>query len=168
MLEENIEPFLFGGDMVLEVSYENATWTEVPQRFEAGTQNIASVIGLGAACQFIQEIGWKNIVEHETELTNYTLQKLQENNVQVVGPTTADNRVGAIAFVIPGVHPHDIGEIMNTVNVGIRAGNHCAMPLHKLLGLFATARASLGVYNTKEDIDALIEGIAKAKKILAV
>ncbi len=168
MLEENIEPFLFGGDMVLEVSYENATWTEVPYRFEAGTQNIAGVVGLGAAVKFIQEIGWENIVEHEKELTSYALEKLKTNDVRVVGPATPENRVGAIAFVIPGVHPHDIGEIMGSVDVAIRAGNHCAMPLHKLLGLFATARASLGVYNTKEDINALIDGMAKAKKIFTV
>lgn len=165
MLEEHIEPFLFGGDMVLEVTYENATWTEVPQRFEAGTQNIASVIGLGAACKFINEIGWEQIVEHEKELVAYGLEKLQTSGVQVIGPATPDNRVGALAFVIPGVHPHDIGEVMSSVNVAIRAGNHCAMPLHRLLGLFATARGSLGVYNTKEDIDALVEGITKAKTI---
>ncbi len=165
MLEEHIEPFFFGGDMVLEVSYESATWTEAPYRFEAGTQNIAGVIGLGAACKFIEEIGWNAIIEHEQSLTNQLINQLTNNGLQIIGPKTTYNRIGVMSFVMPGVHPHDIGEIMGSVNVAIRAGNHCAMPLHKLLGLFATARASLGVYNTKEDIDGLIEGIKKTQKL---
>ncbi len=194
MLEENIEPFMFGGDMVLEVSYENATWTEVPQRFEAGTQNIASVIGLGAAVKFIQKIGWESIMKHETELTGYLLEKLQENDVQIIGPSichserseeslpstgqpteiirfTQDdslkppNRIGVVSFTLPGIHPHDLAEILNQNNVAIRAGHHCAMPLHTHLALTATARASLGVYSTKEDVDKLIEGIKQAREI---
>ncbi len=209
MLEEHMEPFFFGGEMVNEVTLEGATWNDVPTRFEAGTQNIAGVIAMGAAIKFIESVGWNNIIEHEMELTSYLLQRLQETGVQIIGPSSchfersekslsADstdrdslpapclrmqeagssasglarndklNRIGAVSFILPGIHPHDVAEIMGNENVAIRAGSHCAMPLHQCLNVSATVRASLGMYSTKEDVDALIAAIIKAKKIWTI
>ncbi|HLD60997.1 MAG TPA: cysteine desulfurase [Patescibacteria group bacterium] len=193
MLEEHLEPFFFGGDMVSDVTYQDAAWNEVPYKFEAGTPSIASAIGLGAAVKFIREIGWEEIMRHEQELTEYALNQLTDLGVTIIGPPNChserseeslsqspngegsfanaqdDNkrliRIGVLAFTIPGAHPHDIGEIVNRSGVAIRVGHHCAIPLHKMLGLTGTARASLGVYNTKEDIDKLVEGIKEVKKI---
>jgi cysteine desulfurase/selenocysteine lyase len=174
LLEEHLEPFFFGGDMVSEVSYETAEWNVVPYKFEAGTPNIAGAIGLGAAARFIMNLGWKEIQSHETKLTTYALKKLQPL-VTIFGPTNchpersegslAHSRTGAISFSISGVHPHDIAEIVNRDNVAIRVGFHCAEPLHRKYNLVGTARASLGIYNTKEDIDRLVTAIKKVKKV---
>lgn len=166
LLEEHLEPFLFGGEMVTEVTYGDATWNEVPWKFEAGTQNIAGAIGLGAAVKFIKEIGWETIQKHENELTNKLINELTVAGVKIIGPAAAGNRLGVVSFVIPGVHPHDVAEILNQENICVRAGQHCAMPLMKHLRLESgTVRASIGLYTTEEDIEKLMRGVEKAKKI---
>ncbi|MBI2443785.1 MAG: SufS family cysteine desulfurase [Candidatus Magasanikbacteria bacterium] len=165
MLEEHLEPFFFGGDMVADVTYADAVWNDIPYKFEAGTPPIAGAIGLGAAVKFIQGIGWEGIIQHEQSLTNKLINQLTNNGVQIIGPKTSNDRTGVVSFVIPTVHPHDIGEIVNRAGVAIRVGHHCAIPLHKMLRLTGTARASLGVYNTEEDIDKLMEGIKNVIKI---
>lgn len=191
MLEEHLEPFFFGGDMVADVTYTDAVWNDLPYKFEAGTPNISGAVGLSAAVKFIQEIGWDEIIQHEQSLTNKLINQLTDLGVNIVGPTrdplptspSAEgerpvlpsfakegaggkvSRIGVISFTLPGVHPHDIGEIVNREGVAIRVGHHCAIPLHKMLGLTGTARASLGVYNTEEDINKLIQGIKKVIKI---
>ncbi|MDO8626642.1 MAG: SufS family cysteine desulfurase [Candidatus Magasanikbacteria bacterium] len=174
MLEEHLEPFMFGGEMVSDVTYERATWNEVPYKFEAGTPPIAEAIGLSAAAEFITKIGMNTIVAHEKRLTDYALEKLTPL-VNIIGPSTPSpsqrrgrgevSRLGVISFTIPGAHPHDIGEIVNRAGVCVRVGHHCAMPLHKHLGLVGTARASAGVYTTKKDIDKLVSAIKEVKKI---
>lgn len=164
MLDEHLEPFFFGGEMVQEVSYTSATWNELPYKFEAGTPNIAGAIGLGAAIIWLQSIGWKNIQEHEKEIIEYALKKMSPE-VTIIGSKKI--RFGSISFTIPNIHPHDIAEIANSENVALRAGHHCTQPLHKHLDLTATARASFGIYTTKKDIDALLKSIKKAKKIFA-
>ncbi|MBI5729038.1 MAG: SufS family cysteine desulfurase [Candidatus Magasanikbacteria bacterium] len=167
LLEESLEPFFFGGDMIKSVSYTDATWAELPERFEAGTQNISGVIGLGAAVEWLASLGWDKIVAHEREMMAYALDKLK-NEVTIIGPAIGHiHRVGVIAFTIPSIHPHDIAEILNQDNICIRVGFHCAEPLHRHLGAGPTARASFGVYTTKEDIDKLVKGIEKVKKIFA-
>ncbi len=166
LLEEHLEPFLFGGEMVTEVTYGDATWNEVPWKFEAGTQNIAGAIGLGAAVKFIKEIGWETIQKHENELTNKLISELTVAGVKIIGPAAAGNRLGVVSFVIPGVHPHDVAEILSQENICVRAGQHCAMPLMKHLRLESgTVRASIGLYTTEEDIEKLMRGVEKAKKI---
>ncbi len=179
ILEEHIEPFLFGGDMIKSVSLDQAVWNDVPYRFEAGTPNIAGVIGLGAAVRFIQTIGWEKIQTHETELTEYAFNVISKTGVQLIchsdrasqqaEESLHDNdKIGILSFTIPGVHPHDIGDILNQEKVAIRAGFHCAEPLHRLLGLNqGTVRASLGIYNTEKDIDRLVQGIEKVKKLFS-
>lgn len=163
LLKEHIEPFFFGGEMVSSVNYSSAEWNEPPLRFEAGTQNIPGVIGLGAAIEFLQKIGWKKIQKHEKELTTYALRKLSGTNI--FGPATPHHRTGTISFNLPGVHPHDLAEIVNRSKIAIRAGFHCAEPLHHLFELPGSARISIGIYNNKTDIDKLALAITKAKKI---
>jgi cysteine desulfurase/selenocysteine lyase len=163
-LLEKLDPFFYGGDMVNEVSNETATWADVPQKFEGGTPNIAAAIGLGAAVDFIQEIEWETIQKNERELVEYLFSKLPKF-VNIIGSNLNSERSGIISFTIDGVHPHDIAEILNRHNIAIRAGHHCTMPLMKHLGISGTARVSLGLYNTKEDIDKLIIALEEVKNI---
>lgn len=164
---EQLEPFFFGGEMIKEVSYKNSTWADLPAKFEGGTPNIAGAIGLGAAVDFINELGCETIVSHEQGLTKYLFEKLPAY-VKIIGPTYSKNRAGIISFANDGVHPHDSAEILNRNNIAIRSGHHCTMPLMKHLGISGTARISLGVYNSKEDIDRLIAGLKNVKKIFKI
>ena len=162
LLEECLEPFFYGGDMIKTVSYTGAAWADLPSRFEAGTQNIAGVIGFGAAAEWFMNLGWEKITTHERKIVSYALEKLTPL-VAVTGATDPNKRTGLVAFTIPGIHPHDIAEILNQDNICIRVGFHCAEPLHRHLGIGPTARASFGVYTTKEDIDRLATEIEKVK-----
>ncbi len=163
----SIEPYLLGGGMVKEVTDVSGTWKEAPEKFEAGTPAIASAIGLASAIDFIRGIGWENIQKHEKEITIYAYEKLKEV-VDIIGSADMEKRIGVFSFVIPGIHPHDIAEVVNRDAVAIRAGHHCAMPLMTYLDVPGTARVSFGVYNTKEDIDILIGAIKKAKALFTV
>jgi cysteine desulfurase / selenocysteine lyase len=159
-------PFLFGGDMISKVGFQESTWAEVPQKFEAGTPPIAEVIGLGAAIDYLCNIGMKNVRKHEIDLTAYALKILsQVEGVQLLGPNDPSIRGSALSFTFGGVHPHDLASILDREAIAIRAGHHCAMPLHKKLGIPASARASFYIYNTTEDIDKLIGGLDKAREI---
>lgn len=155
---EALEPFLFGGDMVREVTYEHATWMDAPQKFEAGTPNIAGALGLGAAAEYIQGIGWDAIQNHEQELACYAVEQLEHiEHLNIIGPKTS--RIGVISFTMDGIHPHDIATILDRHGVAVRAGHHCAMPLMRYLGIQGTARVSFGILNTKDDVDRLMEGL---------
>ncbi len=167
-LLKSMDPFNYGGDMISEVHIEKSEWNELPYKFEAGTQPIAEVIGLGAAIDYLQKIGMNKVGEHEKELTTYAIEMLNEINCNIIGPTGIDNRVGAITFDVAGIHPHDLASLLNEKGIAIRTGHHCAMPLHEYLKLNATARASFYIYNDRKDVDALIEGIKYAKKIFGV
>lgn len=164
-LLEEMEPWQGGGDMILSVSFEETTWNAVPFKFEAGTPNIAGTIGLGAAIGFIDELGYEYITSQEQELLSYGTKVLGEiEGVTIIG--TTPNKVGVIAFTVQGVHPHDVGTILDNTGVAIRTGNHCAEPLIRRFGLSATCRASFSVYNTNDDIDRLANGIGDAIRIL--
>ncbi len=161
---ENLEPLFFGGDMIEDVSYSTASWTESPHKFEAGTQNIAGVIGLSAATKFITHVGLDAIHEHEKGLAQYLLASLP-SKVAVVGRSKESVPDSIISFVLQGVHPHDVAEILNRRNIAVRAGHHCAKPLMKYLDFPGTLRVSFAPYNTTEDIDTLIAGIEDVKKM---
>jgi cysteine desulfurase/selenocysteine lyase len=162
-LLEEMEPFLRGGEMVREVWLDRATWNELPLRFEAGTPNIADTIALGAAIDYLQSLGMEQVRRHEAELTAYALQAFRElEEVEVYGPTDLGIRGGIISFYSSEVHPHDLGTFLDREGIAIRAGHHCAMPLMRKLGVPATARASFYIYNTKEEIDLLIQALKKA------
>jgi cysteine desulfurase/selenocysteine lyase len=164
-LLQEMEPWQGGGDMILSVSFEETMWNDVPFKFEAGTPNIAGAIGLGAAVGWIQEIGYDEIVKHEQELLAYGREVLLAiDGVELIG--ASKHNAGVIAFTLRGVHPHDVGTILDHAGVAIRTGNHCAEPLMKRFGLAATCRASLSIYNTREDIDCLGLGIKEAMRIL--
>ena len=157
---ESMEPFLFGGEMVKKVSYEDATWNDLPMKFEAGTPNIADAIGLGEAVKYLSKIGMKTIRDHEIALTKYALDAFKElEEIEIYGPKDTSVRGGIITFNSSDVHPHDMGTALDQLGIAIRAGHHCAMPLTRKLGLTATARASFYIYNTEEDIDRLVSGI---------
>jgi cysteine desulfurase / selenocysteine lyase len=159
-------PFLGGGDMIRTVEAEYSTWNDLPWKFEAGTSSIADGVGLGAAVQYLSAVGMDAVRAHERELTEYGLERLQSiHGLSVYGPLDATERGGAISFAIEGIHPHDIAEICNREAVCIRAGHHCAQPLMRRLGVPATARASFGVYNTRDEVDRLIEALEKARSI---
>ncbi len=175
---EALDPFLFGGDMIKEVTFERATWHDVPWLFEAGTPNIAGAIGLAAAVQFVGKVGFDVIKSHEEELTEYALQELEKiEGLSIVGPigdltqTLSYKergtlyRTGVISFTLNNIHPHDIATILDRHNVAVRAGHHCTMPLMQYLGLPGTTRASFGMYNSKEDVDELIHALCEVKKI---
>ena len=163
---EQMDPFMGGGVMIDEVSMEKSSWNQIPLKFEAGTPNIAQVIGLGIAIDYISSLGLENIYNHEQELLKYCLRRLKEiNNIQIYGDYK--NSGGIITFNINGIHPHDLAKFLDTDNICIRAGHHCAQPIMNKLGVSSTARVSFYIYNDIEEIDLLIESIKKTVKIFA-
>jgi cysteine desulfurase/selenocysteine lyase len=162
-LLEEMPPFHGGGEMIREVWADHATWAEIPYKFEAGTMNSADVIGMAAAIDYVEALGMDAIREHEMALASYTIDRLHEAGATVYGPKDMTQRGGAVAFNVEGVHPHDMATIVDQEGVCIRAGHHCAQPLMRRLGVPATARASLYIYNDERDVDALIDALAKAK-----
>jgi cysteine desulfurase / selenocysteine lyase len=164
-LLENMEPVEFGGEMIDFVGLYESTWKELPWKFEGGTPIIAGAIGLGAAIDFLQEIGLDNILEHEHKLAAYALEKMSTiEGMAIYGPKEAEKRAGVITFNLSDVHPHDVATVLDAEGIAVRAGHHCAQPLMKWLDVSATARASFYLYNTEEDIDKLVEGLVKTKE----
>ena len=164
-LLEEMPPYQGGGDMISSVTFEKTIYNKVPHKFEAGTPDISGVIGLGAAIAYIDSLGIASIAEHEDELLSYATAQLEKiPGIRLVG--TAREKVGALSFVMEGVHPHDIGTILDQEGIAVRTGHHCAQPIMDRFGIPATVRASFGLYNTKAEIDSLAAGIEKVKEIL--
>ena len=163
---DEMEPYQGGGDMIKSVTFEKTIFNDVPHIFEAGTPNIVGAIGLGKAIDFIEKTTLEKIEEHEMDLLNYATKKISKiEGVRIIG--TSDNKASVISFVMDGIHPHDIGTIMDNLGIAIRAGHHCTQPVMDFYDIPATARASFAIYNTKEDVDKLIEGIEKTKEVFA-
>jgi cysteine desulfurase/selenocysteine lyase len=166
-LLEAMPPFMGGGHMIKTVGDSESTWTDLPWKFEAGTSQIAEAIGLGAAVDWVQALGIDQIRAHERSLTADALERLASvPGLTIHGPASADDRGGLISFVLDGVHPHDVGEILGREGVCIRTGHHCAQPLMRRLGAHATNRASFGAFNTDADIDRLIEALASVARVM--
>ena len=164
-LLEAMPPFLGGGDMIKVVQLRSFRANTLPHKFEAGTPAIAEAIGFGAAVDYLSEIGMENIAAHEHEITEYALERLEEiPGLRVFGPS-ADKKGGVAAFTLEGVHPHDVAQVLDRDGIAVRAGHHCAQPLHEKFGLPATSRASFYLYNTKEEVDLLLNGIYKVKEL---
>lgn len=162
-LLEEMEPFLTGGEMVLQVTYEKASWADLPWKFEAGTPNIADSIGMGAAVDYLSALGMENVREHEKLITAYALERFKEiEEVDVFGPKEPELRGGVISFHNEDVHPHDLGTYLDQQGIAVRTGHHCTMPLMGKLGVVATARASFYVYNTEQEVDALVDAVKGA------
>ena len=164
-LLEQMDPFLGGGEMIREVWLDHATFNGVPGKFEAGTMNIAEEVGLAAAIDYLEGLGMDAVREHEKQLTAYAIGRLVEAGATVYGPRDPEVRGGAVSFWYKEVHPHDLATILDQEGVAIRAGHHCAQPLMRILGVPATARASFYVYNTAEEVDALVDALGKAEDI---
>jgi len=165
-LLQTMPPFMGGGDMILSVSFEKTTYNEIPYKFEAGTPNIAGTIALGAAVDYLNAIGMDKIAAHEEQLLKYGTQALLRiPGLRLIG--TAKHKAGVLSFVIEDVHPHDVGTILDFEGIAVRTGHHCAQPVMERYGVPATTRASLGLYNTQDDIDALVKGLLKAKEMFA-
>jgi len=168
-LLEKLEPALFGGSMVDSVTMESATWASAPRKFEAGVPNMAQAVGLSAAIDYLNLVGMDKIFEHEQELTEYLLTGLSKiSGVNVVGPLDMKDRGGVISFTIDGVHPHDVGQVLDQYGIAVRTGHHCAWPLMKKLNLVGTTRASFHLYNDSNDVNALLEAIEKVKSYFKV
>jgi cysteine desulfurase/selenocysteine lyase len=166
---EQMPPFLTGGDMIASVDLQEATWNELPWKFEAGTPPVAEAVGLAAAVEYLDGIGMERVRAHERALTGYMLEALARvPGLRVVGPPEADRRGGLASFTVEGLHPHDVAELADREGVCIRAGHHCAQPLMRCLGVSATARASVGVYNEQADIDALVGALLAAREVFAL
>lgn len=162
---EKMEPVEFGGEMIDFVGLYESTWKELPWKFEAGTPIIAGAIGLGAAIDFLNDIGSDAILEHEHKLAAYALERMSDiENLTIYGPNDPANRAGVITFNIDEVHPHDVATVLDAEGIAVRAGHHCAQPLMKWLECSSTARASFYLYNTEQDIDRLVEGLVKTKE----
>jgi cysteine desulfurase/selenocysteine lyase len=165
---EDMPPFLYGGDMISQVQVDQTSWNELPWKFEAGTTNIAGGIGFGAAVDYLKTIGMERIQKIEHDLLNYSLKRFEELDfVETYGPPP-ERRAGIVSFNVKGVHSHDVASILDENGVCIRAGHHCAQPLLAQLGLDATSRASFYVYNTRDDVDALIEGLLRVKELFDI
>jgi len=161
---EEMEPFMTGGEMVLEVWYDRATWNGLPMRFEAGTPNIGDAIAFGVAIDYLDTVGMENVREHEIRLTQYALGVFNEleEELQIFGPVDPERRGGIVSFHADAVHPHDLGTFLDRDGIAIRTGHHCTMPLMRSLGVFATARASFYLYNTEDEVDHLADSIKRA------
>ena len=166
-LLESMDPFMGGGEMILEVTLESAQWNELPYKFEAGTPAIAEAVGLGAAIEYLEQVGMDRIRRHECDLLEYSFEALGEvAGLHIFGPPPAE-RTGVVSFSMDGIHPHDIATVVDRNRVCIRAGHHCAMPLMTRLDVPAAARASFYLYNTTEDIDRLVDSLHQARRIFA-
>ena len=163
---ERMQPFKGGGDMILSVTFEKTTYNTIPHKFEAGTPPIAAAIGLGAAVDYLSAVGMDKIAAHEIDLLNYATEQVNGvPGVRIIG--TAEKKAAVLSFAIAGVHPHDVGTLLNQDGIAIRTGHHCAQPVMERFGIPATARASFAVYNTKEEVDALVAGIRAAREVFA-
>lgn len=168
-LLDELPPFLTGGSMIEVVTMEGSTYAPAPQRFEAGTQMTSQVVGLGAAVDLLTEIGMDAIAAHEHQLTAYALEQLQTiSGLDIVGPLDLERRGGALSFSVDGIHPHDLGQVLDDQGVSIRVGHHCAWPVHRCLDVQSTARASFYLYNTVEEVDRLVAAIEKARQFFGV
>lgn len=167
-LLEAMEPFQYGGGMIRKVSFEGATWNDLPWKFEPGTPPIAQGVGFAEAVEYLEEVGMENVQRHEEALTEYALDRMAEfDDIEVYGPKDARDRGGLVSFNLDGVHAHDLASIMNDHAVAIRAGDHCTQPLHDKLGVAASARASFYIYNRPDEVDALIEALDSARQLFA-
>jgi cysteine desulfurase/selenocysteine lyase len=167
-LLEEMDPFLGGGEMISDVWLDHATWNEVPWKFEAGTPNVGGAIALGAAIDYLERLGMEAVQAHEREITAYALERLREiPGLHVLGPDL-EERGGVVSFWMDGIHPHDISQVLDTEGVCVRAGHHCTKPLHRRLGIGASARASFYVYTIREEIDALARALLKTRELFSV
>ncbi len=168
-LLEKMPPFLYGGDMISEVELGDSVWNRLPWKFEAGTPNMAGVVGMGAAVDYLGKIGMKNVREHEKKLVSYGLPRLLELEkrrvIDFFGPRDGDEQGGVLTFSVRGVHAHDVAQVLDSEGIAVRSGHHCAMPLTSRLGEVATVRVSFYVYNTREEIDRLVDGIRKVREV---
>ena len=159
-------PYQGGGDMIKSVTFEKTIYNDVPNKFEAGTPNISGAIGLGTAIDYIQDIGIDNIAKHESDLLNYATEKIKEiKGVKIIG--NAKDKASVLSFTMENIHPHDIGTIMDSHGLAIRAGNHCTQPVMDFYSIPATARASFAIYNDKNDVDKLISSVKKTMEVFA-
>jgi cysteine desulfurase/selenocysteine lyase len=166
-LLENMPPFLGGGEMIREVTLTGSKWNELPWKFEAGTMAIAEAVGLAAAVGYLEALGMGNVFAHDRELATYAIERLAEvPGLRVLGPP-ADRRAGVVAFTMEGLHPHDVASVLDGDGVCVRAGHHCAMPLHEALGVPASTRASFHCYSLREEVDCMIAGLQRARTLLA-
>lgn len=164
-LLEAMPPFMGGGDMIKTVHLRNFLPNDLPHKFEAGTPAIAEAVGFGAAIGYLNTIGMESIASYENEITNYALKRFYEiPGITVIGPP-ANIRGGVVSFTLEGVHPHDVAQILDNQGIAVRAGHHCAQPLHEKLGISATTRASFYIYSTKDEVDKLVDGISRVKEI---
>ncbi len=165
-LLEEMPPYQGGGDMILEVRMDGSTWNDLPYKFEAGTPNISGVVGLGAAVTYLQAIGMERVARHEHELLGYLTERLAAvEGIRLIG--TARNKASVQSFLLDEIHPHDLGTILDHQGIAIRTGHHCAMPVMDFFGVPGTARASLALYNNRDDVDRLVAGLQKAREIFA-
>ena len=163
-----LPPFLFGGSMIESVTMTEATWAPAPRKFEPGVPNMAQIVGLGVALDYLTNIGMEKIHNHEIALTEYAISKLLEvEELQIIGPTDMKLRGGAVSFTLGAIHPHDLGQFLDNSGIAVRTGHHCAWPLTRKMGVAATTRASFYLYNALEDIDSLVEGVRDAQKYFA-
>lgn len=164
-LLEELPPFLTGGSMIESVTMTSATWAPAPRKFEAGVPNMAQAAGLGAALTYLSDIGMDAIHSHELDITRYAMDSLlQVDGLRIMGPNTMDSRGASLAFTVGEIHPHDLGQFLDSQGIAVRTGHHCAWPLNKKMGVQSTTRASFYLYNTLEDCDALVSGIRDAQK----
>ena len=168
-LLESMDPFMGGGDMILTVSMEQSIWADVPAKFEAGTPNVGDTVALGAAVDYLSALGMDEVRRHEREITDYALRRLADvPGVSIFGVPDAEHRGGVVSFELEGVHPHDIGQVLDTKGVAIRTGHHCAQPVMLALNVPATARASFYIYNTTAEVDALASGLEEVGRFFGV
>ncbi len=165
----DMPPFLTGGSMIEQVFIDHSTYAAPPARFEAGVPMTSQAVGLGAAVDYLAHVGMHHVSDHEAALTGYALQELAGvAGVRIIGPTDLRDRGGAVSFVVDGIHAHDVGQILDDAGVEVRVGHHCAWPLHRRFGIAATVRASFALYNTLDEVDALVAGVRESKRFFGL